>query len=76
MSRISSMSTTSRSILVSSLAASCLAIVALCPARGQDHASAAVHHQQSMALYRARDPEGAIRELSRATEIDPHYAEA
>src|SRR5882724_11856049 len=65
-----------RWIAVSCLAASCLAMVALVPALGQDHVSAAGHHQQGMTLYRAHDPEGAIRELARAVEIDPHYAEA
>src|SRR6185295_14753142 len=50
----------------------------LCPlsAGAQDHASAAAHHQQGMALYRAHDPDGAIRELSQAVAIDAHYAEA
>src|SRR5690349_5435496 len=58
------------------IGASCLAIVALAPSLAQDHASAAAHHQQGMALYRAHDPEGAIHELAQAVEIDPHYAEA
>src|SRR6476646_1806165 len=42
----------------------------------QDHASAAAHHRQGMALYRAHDPKGAIVELTKAVEIDTRYAEA
>ncbi len=45
-------------------------------ASAQDHASAVTHHEQGMALYRGHDPEGAIRELTRAVEIDARYAEA
>src|SRR5713226_7853313 len=49
---------------------------ALLSAGAQDHASAASHHQQGMALYRAHDLDGAIRELSQAVAIDAHNAEA
>lgn len=54
----------------------CLYVLGLPAAHGQDHATADAHHQQAMALYRARDGEGAVRELKKAVEADEHYAEA
>ena len=53
-----------------------LSQLGLLSAGAQDQASAAGHHQQGMALYRAHDPGGAIRELRQAVELDAHYAEA
>ena len=62
--------------MLQNLAAICLLVLCPCAARAQDQDTARAHHQQGMAFYRAHDPEGAIRELMRAVEIDAGYAEA
>src|SRR5437870_12011097 len=58
------------------IAAFWLSLSSLSSAGAQDHASAETYHRKGMALYRSHDFAGALRELARAVEIDPHYAEA
>jgi Flp pilus assembly protein TadD len=58
------------------ITASCLWLPALFSATAHGHQSAETHRRQALALYRTHDDSGALRELSRALEIDPHYAEA